>query len=227
VLEPSVDLVADERGAVAIDQLHQRVELRPAHVHARRVVREVDDHGAGLGPHGRRDAIEVECPAVLGPQLDQLDLRALRPRQVVERLVRRPERDDVIAGPDERGHEQEERLARADDGDHVVGLERLVEARDLAAEERRAERLGVAEHETVPELPRLVVGVGEQFVERQRLDVGGAQQVRHGELVHREVALDLERRKWRHERSRSSLRRILPEIVLGRESTNSISRGYL
>ena len=129
VLEPSVDLVADERGAVAIDQLHQRVELRPAHVHARRVVREVDDHGARLGPHGRGDAVEVECPAVLGPQLDQLDLRALRPRQVVERLVGRPERDDVIARPDERGHEQEERLARADHRDHVVGLERLVEAR--------------------------------------------------------------------------------------------------
>ena len=50
---------------------------------------------------------------------------------------------------------------------------------------------------------------------RERLDVGGAQQVRHGELVHREVALDRERRQRRHARSRSSLRRILPEIVFG------------
>ena len=164
MLQPPVDLVAHERRAVAIDELHECGELGLAHVHARRVVREVDDHGARPGPHGRCDAVEVERPAV-GLQLDQLHFGALRPGQVVERLVGGPERDDVIARTDKRRHEQEERLARADHRDHVIGLERLVEPGDLLAQERRAERLGVAEHEAVPELPRLVVGIGEQLVQ--------------------------------------------------------------
>src|SRR4029077_8568082 len=118
-------------------------------------------------------------------------------------------------------------LGAAADGDRVVGGERLVEPRDLGTQERRAERLGVAQGEAVPEGAHLVVRVREQLSHGEPLDVGGAQQIGHGELVHREVAFDLERRQRRHERRRSSLRRILPEIVLGRDSTNSISRGYL
>jgi len=79
-----------------------------------------------------------------------------------------------------------------------------------------------------------MLGVVDAILNRHRYKVlpvcdprEALQIVRHGELVDREIALDLERREPAHERSRSSLRRILPEIVLGSDSTNSISRGYL
>ncbi len=132
LLEPAVDLVAHERRAVALHEPDKLVELRRARVHAGRVVREVDDHRARVWPESGGDSPEVERPAILRTQVDEVHLGTLRAREVVERLVGGPQRDHVIARPDERREQQEERLAGADDGDRVVGGERLVEARDLA-----------------------------------------------------------------------------------------------
>jgi hypothetical protein len=57
------------------------------------------------------------------------------------------------------------------------------------------DRLGVAEAEAVPQGLALVVGEGEELLERQRLHVGGAQVPPDVELEAREPALEGEVRE--------------------------------
>ena len=74
--------------------------------------------------------------------------------------------------------------------EHVVGLDRLVGRGDLAAEQRVAGRLGVAELEALPERAGLGVGEGDELGHREALDVRCAEQVLDLELPFGEVALE-------------------------------------
>ena len=95
-------------------------------------------------------------------------------------------------GSEQHVHQAEDRLLGAGEGEDLVGFDGVVERGDLAAQERVAGRLRVAEPEAVPERARLVVGEGEKLGHRVALDVRGAQEVAGGELPAGEVALQRE-----------------------------------
>ena len=119
-------------------------------------------------------------------------VRAGRARHLVQALVARPGDDGVVARAEQDVGEAEDRLLGPGEHQHVVGLEGLVQAGDLAAEQRVAGRLRVAEGQAVPQGARLVVGHREQVAHRHALDVRGAQEMVDGELPAGEVALERE-----------------------------------
>ena len=144
-LEDAVDLVDEEMCARFGGDRGEAVEGGAVGQHPGRVVRQVDDDE----PRRRRDlaaeAVEVERPAVGLVQLVERDVGAGRSRDLVQALVARPGHDGVIARAEEHVRQAEDGLLGAGEGEDLVGLDRVVQRRDLAPQERMAGRLRVAQ----------------------------------------------------------------------------------
>jgi hypothetical protein len=98
----------------------------------------------------------------------------------------------VVAGTGDHVHEAEDRLLRAGEGQHLVGVDGLVQRRDLGAQERVPSRLRVPQAQAVPQGPRLVVGERDQLRHGVGLDVRGAEQVLDREFPASEEPLERE-----------------------------------
>jgi hypothetical protein len=139
-------------------------------------------------PDGRHQPLDIQRPAVDLAQLVEGHVGTGRTSDFVEALIARPGHDGVKAGAEHHVEQAEDGLLGAAEDEHLVGRDRLVEVGDLAAQERVAGRLRVAERQTVPEGPRLLVGELQELRHRVALDVRGAEQVLDRELPAGEVA---------------------------------------
>ena len=157
-----------------------------------RVVRGVDDDQPGRRRHLAAQQIQVERPAGVLAELVERDVGARRPRDLVQALVAGPGHDRVVTRTQEHVEQAEDRLLGAGERQDLVRLDRVVERRDLAAEQRVAGGLGVAEAQVRPEGPGLVVGQRQQVGHRVALHVRRAQEPAGLELPAGEVALELE-----------------------------------
>ena len=138
----------------------ERVVGRPIHKHPGRVVRGVDHDQPRRRRHLGTQPVDVDRPAFGLVELVEGHVGPGRPTDLVEALVGRPGHDRVVTRPEEDVREAEDRLLGTGEGQDLVSLERLVESRDLAAQERMAGRFRVAELEPVPQGAGLVVGQG-------------------------------------------------------------------
>ena len=101
----------------------------------------VSDTSLVRGREQRRDPLRVDGPAVLVAQVEVADVRADGPRRLEVRGVVRPNDDEVVAGPEQRRVDDEQRRRRARGHEDVVGPERRRAGRDRRPQ-RRAGRGG-------------------------------------------------------------------------------------
>ena len=155
-------------------------------------MRRVHDDEPCLGGDLAAQQLDVDRPRGVLAELVEGHLGARRAGDLVQALVARPRHDGVVTRSEHDVGEAEDRLLGTGEDQDIVGLEALVQGRDLRAQERMTRRLRVAEGESVPHRPRLLVGQVEQVGHRVALDIRRAQQVVDGELPAGEIALERE-----------------------------------
>ena len=124
VREIAVGLVDEQHRARALGQLDERVQRREIEHRAGRVVRA--RHRDQLGdtrPHECRDALDVELPAVVEREVDDVELGADRARRLEVGRVVGAHDHRVIAGLEQRRRGREQRGRRARRHQHVVGAQ--------------------------------------------------------------------------------------------------------
>ena len=137
------------RDAVARRDLEDGPVVVGAGQRARGVVREVHDDQPGARPDELRPAVGVEAPAIGLVGLPATDFGVQRLGDRVERLVAGERAYHVIAVAHEAVDSDEDELLGGRH-QHLVGLAALIESGDLAAQQRMALRLGVAESAAPP-----------------------------------------------------------------------------
>ena len=97
------------------------------------------------GAHARRDPSDVELPAALEREVDDVEIGADRARRLEVRRVVGAHDHGVVARLEERGRGREECGGRARRDEHVVGVDAVAAGRDRVAQQRVAEVIAVAE----------------------------------------------------------------------------------
>ena len=120
-------------------------------------MRGVDDDEARRGPERADQPLGIEGPAIGLAQVVEGDVRAGGTADLVQALVAGPRDDRVVAGREEDVRETEDRLLGTGEDQDVVGIDRLVQRRDLGPEERMARGLGVSQAEVAPQGRPLLV----------------------------------------------------------------------
>ena len=119
MLEKAIDLVREKKRAVQLGDRDEAMQLFWRELRAGRAVRRVDDDDFRVRAHRSGNGIDVERP-VSRIERNERDLGASRPRDLVQRLVRRPHDHRVIARPHERVHAEKHALFGAGERDDVV-----------------------------------------------------------------------------------------------------------
>ena len=154
----------------------------------------------------RGQPVDVEAPAVLEAQVDDVEVGADRPRRLEVGGVVGAHHHGVVAGLEQRVATREERGGGARGDEHVVGVEAVAGRRDRLAQERVAEVVAVAEQQVVEveveaEVVEAPVGdralgevVGDRVVAQLlgRLDLDGHPAVAHAASL---AGLTLRRRQ--------------------------------
>ena len=130
----------------------ERFERRPVEHRPGRVVRARDrDQTRRAGADSRRDPSDVELPAALEREVDDVEFGADRARRLEIRRVVGAHDDGVVARLEERGRRREERGGRARRDEHVVGVDAVPAGRNRVAEQRITEVIAVAEQRSSSE----------------------------------------------------------------------------
>lgn len=145
-----------------------------------------------LGFSSRGRASGVELPAVGFARFPLRHVRAGGFGDGIQRLVRGPVGDDVIAGPDDLVEERKDRLFGAGERDDVVGGSLLVDGRDRRAELGRADGVDVAQAQLQQAFARIRFQ-REHFVDGERLGIRRAGEQADAELVLGEEPFERER----------------------------------
>ena len=101
------------------------------------------------GPHPRRHLVDVELPAVLEAQVDDVDVGADGAGRLEVGGVVGADHDGVVAGLEQRGGDAEQGRRRPGGDEHVVGVETVAARGHRLAQERVAEVVAVAEQQLV------------------------------------------------------------------------------
>ena len=99
--------------------------------------------------HARRDALDVEPPAVVEREIDDVELGADRARRLEVGRVVRAHDHRVIARFEQRRGGREQRGRRARHHQHVVGVQPGTAGRDRLAQHGITEVVAVTEQELV------------------------------------------------------------------------------
>ena len=156
--ELPVRLVHQQPGpAVGLDERHHALELLPLDHRPGGVVRIRETDQAGIRAKQACEAINVERPALLEAQVQQVHLRAKRPRRLqVGRVVGRGDHG-VPALAQQRGRDHEERRGCAGGDQHVIRAQTLAVGGDLLAKARQATVVAVLEQQARDIAVELVV----------------------------------------------------------------------
>ena len=200
--EIAIGLVDEQHRAGALRDLHECVQRLEVEHRAGRIVRAGDrDELRDAGLHARGDAFDVEAPAIVVREVDDVEVGADRARCLEVGRVVGAHHHHVIARFEGRGGRREQRSRRAGRHQHVVETQVVAAGRDRLPQRRITQMVAVTEQEIVepatraegqiePEIGEAPIGnralrevVGDRVVPELlgRLDLDGHPPVSHGE----------------------------------------------